>query len=113
MPKIEKCALCEKERILTRHHLIPKIVTQTINPNHKLADTVVKMCEDCHKAVHNHLIDHIFNERKFNPSNKVDYLKLYMLKEYLKKEHPSVWQDFKKHWQSYLKDELKLTEEED
>ena|SRR3990167_2211633 len=109
---MSKCTLCEKEfNRLTKHHLIPKSVIHNINQQCNMKDHITYLCESCHRAIHQSLIDHIFIERKISPQNKVDYLKLYMLKSFLKNKHIDIYNEFKQEWVDYLKKELKVSEE--
>ena len=108
----ETCKLCDREgRQLTRHHLIPKSITRKINPSNNMAEWVVRLCPECHRAIHNHLIDHIFIERKFTPDAKVEYLKLYMMKTFYKTNYPDQYKEFREHWKGYLKEELNKIDE--
>ena len=103
---IGKCALCEKEKHITKHHVIPKSVTKKINPNHTLKDTTLKLCDDCHKAIHHSFVDHIFQERNITGSSKIEILKLHIAKQYISQKHPEVWKSFRKHWKTYIKEEF-------
>lgn len=57
------CALCERERPLTFHHLVPKKVHKKSILLKKFTKAEMQtmglmLCTDCHKTIHRH-IDHI------------------------------------------------------
>jgi protein-arginine kinase activator protein McsA len=58
---VGRCALCERDRPLTFHHLIPKTLhrkpryRKRHDPGERMAG--VDLCRDCHDAVHR-FIDH-------------------------------------------------------
>ncbi len=57
------CTLCERERPLTFHHLVPKKVHKKSILLKKFTKEEMQtmglmLCTDCHKAIHRH-IDHI------------------------------------------------------
>jgi len=57
------CALCERERPLTFHHLVPKKVHKKSILLKKFTKEEMQtmglmLCTDCHKTIHRH-IDHI------------------------------------------------------
>ena len=59
----ETCALCERERPLTFHHLIPKKVhkrSQVMKQYSKeeMLTRGINLCSDCHATIHRH-IDHL------------------------------------------------------
>jgi len=64
------CALCERERPLTFHHLIPKKVHKksillkqfSKDQMHTLG---ILVCSDCHKTIHKH-ISHIDLGKHYN-----------------------------------------------
>ncbi len=52
-----KCELCNRKMILTIHHLIPKAIhkkqwTKKHFKKIELRENVIKICEDCHKFIH-------------------------------------------------------------
>ncbi|HEY3663038.1 MAG TPA: hypothetical protein VGL24_07790, partial [Chthoniobacterales bacterium] len=69
-----RCALCEREERLTRHHLIPR--TRHHNRRNKRdfprdeVRTVVGLCRSCHSQVHQLLTEKQL-EREFNTVTKL------------------------------------------
>lgn len=69
-----KCALCDREETLTRHHLIPR--TRHHNKRNKrefaraAVHAVVGLCRSCHSQVHQVLTEKQL-EREFNTLEKL------------------------------------------
>ena len=60
--KQKTCALCERERVLTFHHLIPKKTHKRTYVRNQFSKMEMQtrgiyLCKDCHRMVHRH-IDH-------------------------------------------------------
>ena len=72
--RLKRCAICEREETLTRHHLIPR--TRHHNKRNKrdfdraTVKAVVGMCRPCHSQIHR-LLSEKQLERDFNVLEKL------------------------------------------
>ena len=72
---MKNCELCNREKQLTFHHLIPK-KNHKINYIRKKFSTInistygIKICKDCHKMIHK-LIPHKSLALKYNSKEKL------------------------------------------
>lgn len=70
----ERCALCAREELLTRHHLIPR--TRHSNKRNKrefaraTVRAVIGLCRSCHSQIHQLLTEKEL-ERDFNTVEKL------------------------------------------
>lgn len=94
--KFGKCKLCEKKKMLTKHHPIPKAVIKKINPNTSFQNTTIGLCEGCHIALHNHFIEHLVCLGNITEGfNKFDGAKYLILKKYLQNHHKKIYSEWK------------------
>ena len=73
-----KCPICHKNKVLERHHLLPKSLNaicddviefesystkpKKFKVGHRVNDLVIKVCSKCHKKIHNEFL-------KYNDGN--------------------------------------------
>jgi len=66
---INNCELCDRERELTFHHLIPKKVhsrksVKKMHSKEVMHNSGIFVCDDCHRAIHK-FFDHITLAREY------------------------------------------------
>lgn len=65
------CALCEREAVLTRHHLIPRTRHQNKRDfSRELVRFVIGLCRSCHAQIHQ-LLSVKELEREYNTLEKL------------------------------------------
>lgn len=106
---MSECKICEKEKATQMHHLIPKSIVRKINPESRMKDMLVSICDTCHKAIHFHYLEHIMIESKWNVEDKFGSMKYHMLKKFMKAKYPNIWKD----WRDYYKEFAENFEVED
>ena len=101
--KIGVCKLCEKEKEITKHHLVPQSIVKKVNPNSSLGNLLLYLCEDCHKELHNAFITHIVQAKKYEGYNKLDALNYLLIKDFLKNHHKEVYSEWKEELTSFIR----------
>jgi len=105
--KKKLCKLCEKDYACSKHHIIPKSIVKKINPDSKLKDTILVLCENCHKEVHYSFVNHLIMTKRISGYNKLNAISYLVLKSFLRAKYITIWNEYRKHFKNFLEESMK------
>jgi len=106
-----KCKLCEKNEATSKHHVIPKNVIKQINPDSKIKDIVIRLCDDCHEHIHFAYLNHLIMTKRMDGYNRFNSVKYIVLKDYLKSKYKKIYSEFFIYWKKFVDDSMKEFDE--
>ena len=108
------CAICPSTNIqLFKHHIIPKSVVRQRKGKQKWKDTIILICYDCHKAIHEAYLTHVHMSTTSLGYCKFNSVRYSLIKKYLKIHHPKIWKGWAAEIKEFINDSMEVFARED